>query len=96
MPLRLAAEGFKVVDAWRAQRCRSPDDERLVAEVLRTVANGGWQIRWYSNKNESEPDVTTIQPRDGLFVHVRLWTGDDEEEFTVVSITDIDVPEDDS
>jgi len=96
MPLRLAAEGLKVVDAWRAQRCRSPDDERLVAEVLRTVANGGWQIRWYSSKNESEPDVTTIQPRDGLFVHVRLWTGDDEEEFTVISITDIDVPQDDN
>jgi hypothetical protein len=96
MPLRLAAEGAKVVDAWRAQRCRSPEDERLVAEVLRTVAGSSWQLRWYSYKNESEPDITTIQPREGLYVHVRLWTGDDEDEFTIVAITDIDAPEDDT
>jgi hypothetical protein len=95
MPLRLAAEGAKVFDEWRTQRCRSPDDERLVVEVLRSVSSGGWQVRWFSYKNESEPDITTIQPRDGLYVHVRLWTGDDEEEFTIAAITDIDASEDD-
>jgi hypothetical protein len=95
MPLRLAAEGAKVFDEWRAQRCRSADDERLVAEVIRSVSARAWQARWHYYKNESEPDVTTIQPRDGLYVHVRLWTGDDEEEFTIAAITDIDVPEDD-
>jgi hypothetical protein len=94
MPLRLSAEGAKVVDEWRTQRCRSPEDARLVAEVLRTVANREWQTRWNSYKNEAEPDITTIRPREGLFVHVRLWTGDDEEEFTVVAISDIDAPAD--
>jgi hypothetical protein len=91
MPLRLSAKGAQVVDQWRAQRCKSPEDERLVAEVLRTVANRRWQTRWRSYKDPAEPDITTIRPRDGLFIHVRLWT-DDEEEFTVVAITDIDLP----
>lgn len=90
MPLRLTVEGAQVVDEWRKQRCKSPDDERLVATVLRTIANRDWQLRWYSYKNETEPDITTIQPRDGLFIHVRLWT-EDVEEFTVVSITDLDL-----
>jgi hypothetical protein len=96
MPLRLAAEGAKVFDEWRAQRCRSADDERLVAEVIMTVSARAWQGRWLSHKNESEPDITTIQPRDGLYVHVRLWDGDDENEFTIAAITDIDAPEDSS
>lgn len=91
MPLRLSAEGAQVFDEWRKHRCRSPDDERLVAEALRTIASRSWQSRWRSHKNESEPDITTIQPRDGLYLHVRVWAG--EEEFTLVSITDIDVPD---
>ncbi len=91
MPLRLSAEGAQVFDEWRKQRCKSPDDERLVAEVLRAVASRGWQKRWHSYKNEAEPDITTIQPRAGLFVHLRLWAGD--EEFTLVSITDVVAPD---
>ena len=86
MSLRLSAEGVKVFDEWRANRCRSPDDEHLVTEVLRAVADRNWQHRWYSYKAEGEPDVTSIAARDGLFVHVRLWDGD-EDEFTIVSIT---------
>lgn len=90
MALRLAAEGAEIVDSWRARRCRSPEDGQLVAEVLRDVAERRWQQRWPSYKNEAEPDVTTIEAREGrLFVHVRLWDGDDEEEFTVVAITDL-------
>lgn len=91
MPLRLSAEGAQVFDEWRKQRCKSPDDERLVAEVLRAIVNRSWQKRWYSYKNEAEPEIITIQPRDGLFVHLRLWV--DEEEFTVVSITDVVAPD---
>jgi hypothetical protein len=91
MPLRLSAEGAQVFEEWRTQRCKSPDDERLVAEVLRRIANRNWQARWYSYKNEAEPDITTIQLRDGLFVHLRLWP--DEEEFTIVSITDVVAPD---
>jgi hypothetical protein len=91
MPLRLSAEGAQVFDEWRKHRCRSPEDERLVAEVLRAIADRSWQVRWRSYKDESEPEVISIQPRDGLYLHVRLWAG--EEEFMLVSITDIDVPD---
>lgn len=93
MPLRLNADGVRVFDEWRATRCKSPGDERLVTEVLRTVANRNWQGRWFSDI--TEPGITTIRPRSGLFVHVRLWIGEDVEEFTIVSITDIDEPGED-
>jgi len=94
MLLRLSAKGAQVVDEWRTQRCKSPDDERLVAEVLRTISNRNWQARWCSYKDQTEPGITTIRPRDGLFIHVRLWT-DEEDEFTVVAISDIDAPPED-
>jgi hypothetical protein len=89
MLLRLTPQGAQVVDEWLTQRCKSPDDEQLIADVLRTIANRSWQVRWRSYKNETEPDVTTIQPRDGLFIHVRLWA-DEAGEFTVVAITELE------
>jgi len=67
-------------------RCKSPEDGQLVAEVLKTIASRSWQARWRSYKNETEPGVTTIEPRDGLYVHVRLWA-DEAGEFTVVAIS---------
>jgi len=88
MALRLAADGVQVVDEWRVQR-QSPEDERLVAEMLRSVADGRWQQCWRSYKDQSEPDVTVIELRDGLVAHVRLWDGDAEDEFTVVAISDV-------
>lgn len=91
MPLRLSAEGARKFDEWRTQYCKSPEDEKLVAEVLRSVANYAWQGRWDAYKNETEPDITVIQPREGLFVQIRLWT-DHEDEFTLITISDIDQP----
>jgi hypothetical protein len=76
---QLSPERVRVVDEWRAARCKSPDDGRLVAEVLRVVARCSWQGRWRSCQDETEPGVIAIQPREGLFVHVRLWTGDPGE-----------------
>jgi hypothetical protein len=89
MALRLAADGVQVVDEWRARRCQSPADERLVAEMLRSVADGRWQQCWRSFKDETEPDVTVIELRDGLVAHVRPWDADAEDEFTVVAISDV-------
>jgi hypothetical protein len=85
---RLSAEGERVFDEWRNQRCKSPEDEQLIAQLLRDVASEAWQTRWRSYKDPSEPDITTIASRPGLFVHVRLWTGD-AAEFTIVSISDV-------
>jgi hypothetical protein len=94
MPLRLSAEGAKVVDEWRSQRCRSPADEQLVADVLKAIAGRRWQLWWAHYASPADPDLITIQPRGGLFIHVRLWTGDEQEEFTVVAVTDIDATDD--
>jgi hypothetical protein len=94
MLLRLTPQGARVVDEWLTERCKSPDDEQLIADVLRTIANRSWQARWRSYKDETEPDVTTIQPRNGLFMHVRLWA-DEAGEFTVLSITDLEPSSDD-
>ncbi len=46
MTLRLSATGAQVLDEWRKRRCKSLDDEQLVAEVLMTIANCSWQPRW--------------------------------------------------
>jgi hypothetical protein len=89
MLLRLSPQGAQVVVEWLMYRCKSPDDGQLVADVLRTIASRSWHARWYSYKNETEPNVTTIQPRDGLFIHIRLWV-DEVDEFTVAAITDIE------
>jgi hypothetical protein len=89
MQSRLSADGLRVFDQWRTERCRSADDEMFVAEILRTVADGSWGLRWYSSTNPDLPGVVSLQPRDGLYVHIRMWA--DQGEFTIVSITDIDV-----
>ena len=86
MPLRLSAEGTRVVSEWRTKRCGAPDDDRLVIDVVRAVGNREWQGRWKHVPDPADPDITIIEPRPGLMVHVRLWEGDDPEEFTVVSI----------
>jgi hypothetical protein len=85
--LRLNPEGAQVVVDWLMYRCKSPGDGQLVADVLRAVASQTWRGHWYWEP--AEQDVTSIQPREGLYVHVRLWTGEDSE-FTVVSVTDIE------
>lgn len=88
MPLRLSAEGEHVFDQWRHQRCQSPEDEQLIAQLLRDVAREDWQARWCSYKDPSAPGITMLAARPGLYVHVRLWTRD-ALEFTIVSISDV-------
>jgi hypothetical protein len=89
MPLRLSAEGAKVAGEWRSRPRTSPGDEQLVAEVLKAIAGRRWQLWWHHYDSPAGPDIITIQPRDGLFLHVRLWDGGEAEEFTVVAVTGI-------
>jgi len=88
MPLRLSADGEHVFDEWRNQRCKSPQDAQLVAQLLRDVASEDWGTRWWSYKDPSEPGITMLAARKGLYVHVRLWTRN-ALEFTIVSISDV-------
>jgi phenylpyruvate tautomerase PptA (4-oxalocrotonate tautomerase family) len=88
MPLRLSAEGQQVFDKWRKQRCKSREDEQLIAQLLRDVASDDWETHWFSYKDPSVQGITMLAARPGLFVHLRLWTGD-AAEFTIVSISDV-------
>jgi hypothetical protein len=88
MPLRLSAEGQQVFDKWRKQRCKAREDEQLIAQLLRDVASEDWETRWFSYKDPSVQGITMLAARPGLFVHLRLWTGD-AAEFTIVSISDV-------
>ncbi len=88
MPLRLSVEGEHVFDEWRNQRCKSPEDQQLITQLLRDVASEDWQTRWASYKDPSEPGITMLAARPGLYVHVRLWAGY-APEFTIVSISDV-------
>jgi hypothetical protein len=87
MPLRLSAEGAKAAGEWRSQRCRSPAGEQLAAGVLKAIAGRRWQLWWAHYASPAGPDLITIQPRGGLFIHVRLPAGGEQEEFTVVAVT---------
>ena len=88
--LRLDSDGARYFNEWRTQRCKSEDDAQKVAEILVTVSERRWQTRWYWYTDVNQPGITTIMPRDGLHVHLRLW-GESAGQFTIVSISDVPV-----
>lgn len=85
--LRLDSDGLRVLDEWR-NRCKSHEDACRVADVLADVAGRRWQQRWPHYTDDTQPDITSIVPRGGLHVHLRLWTGG-ADQFTIVSISDV-------
>jgi hypothetical protein len=92
MPLRLSPDGARVLDEWLKHRTPPPEDRQRVADIVRAIASGAnWQIRWFWYNDPADPDITVIQPRDGLHVFLRLWA-DNPDEFTIVSIADIPSP----
>lgn len=90
MHLRLHPDGARVLDEWRKYRDHSDEDQRLVAQVLRTAAEKRWQVRWHSYTDLSDPTITVVESRLGLTVHVRLWVVEDPEQFAVMRIVDED------
>lgn len=95
MRLRMHSDGVRVLDEWRKHRSPPDEDERMVAEVLRSVAHKCWQGRWYAHGDLSDSTVTILEPRPGLTVSVRLWTAEDPGQFTLVRIGDEDPPDQD-
>jgi hypothetical protein len=85
--LELSSDGLRVLDEWLT-RCKSPEDAERVAELLEDISKRRWQGRWYSYTQVEEPGITTMMPRDGLHVHVRLWM-DEVHQFTIASISDV-------
>lgn len=83
MALRFHPDGDKVLTDWLA-RDPSEADQRLVARVLSDIAADGTS-RWYRVTDTSDHTVTIYEPREGLTVHVRLYT-DDPDQFELVRI----------
>jgi hypothetical protein len=92
--LRLDGGGARVFSEWDSQRCESQEDAQKVAEILETISEGRWRTRWYWYTDVNQPGITTIMPRDGLHVHLRLW-GESTGQFTIVSISDVPVEKED-
>jgi hypothetical protein len=88
--LRLDNDGARKFSEWRTKRCQSEEDADKLAELLETVSERRWQTRWYWYTDTNQPGITTIVPRDGLHVHLRLW-GESTGQFTIVSISDVPV-----
>jgi hypothetical protein len=88
MRLRLHPDGARVLDEWRKYRNPPHEDQRLVGEVLMTVAEKRWQTRWHAHSDILDDSITILEPRPGLTVHVRLWVAEDPDQFALVRITD--------
>lgn len=95
MGLHFHPDAIRVLDDWHKQRNPSRSDRDLVSDVLATVADGQgqWSRRWDHYTDETEDDVTIIEPRPGLMIYVRLWDGDDTSQLTLVRIADTGPPE---
>jgi hypothetical protein len=87
MVLRLHPDGATYFDEWCRRDGTSPEDIRLVADLLEAyAAQDGWQKHYASYKDLSDPAVVIVKPRAGLFVHVLKWTGEQEDEFSLLHI----------
>jgi hypothetical protein len=88
MRLRLHPDGARVLDEWRKYRNPPDEDQRLVGEVLTTVAEKRWQARWSAHTDVADDSITILEPRPGLAVYVRLWIAEDPGQFALLRITD--------
>jgi hypothetical protein len=93
MVLRLHPDGETYFDEWCRRRSTSSEDIRLVADVLEAyAAQDGWQKNYRNHQDLSDPAVVIVEPRAGLFVHVLKWTGEEENEFSLIDIASTDLP----
>jgi hypothetical protein len=83
--LTIDKDGLARLDEWR-KRC-DPEDALAVGRMLRDISKRQWQGVWWAQANVSKPGVTTFQPREGLFVHIRLWA-DEADQFTIEGFSD--------
>ncbi len=88
MPLRLHPDGLEVFDEWRGRPSTSMEDQHLVAQVLTEYAEQqGWQDRWDNYSHPADRNIIVVKPREGLFMHIQRWTGEEEDEFSLMRIT---------
>lgn len=87
--------GQQTFDAWSARTTTSDSDRRLVADVLRAVADKTWHRRgwhYYTDLTDDGDELTVICPRPGLAIVVQLWVPELEEQqetFALIHIRDL-------
>ncbi|MGJ6969830.1 hypothetical protein ACSDR0_48960 [Streptosporangium sp. G11] len=92
--LRLQPESKRMLTEWWESTKPKEGDQQLVCEVLRTIINGTWSDRWYSERDiaDDQPDlpVVMIWPRKTLVVQVCFWLEKDPPELQLINIFDTD------
>ncbi|MFI7470548.1 hypothetical protein [Nonomuraea sp. NPDC049646] len=68
--LSLTPQSVQRVAEWKAKA--KPEDIELVARVLEWASEGLNGIRFYCTKDDVDKSITFVQPRDHLYVLVRM------------------------
>lgn len=71
--LRLHSHGEQVLADWWASEAVTNADRYLVADVLLSIVDAGWQQRWQWYDDLADNTIRIIEPRPGLKLVVRMW-----------------------
>ncbi|MFB4265260.1 hypothetical protein [Nonomuraea sp. GTA35] len=72
--LSLTPESARLVAEWKAKA--KPEDRDLVARVLDWASGGLNGIRFYCTQDDVDKTINIVQPRDHLYVLIRMWPHD--------------------
>lgn len=85
--LSLTPDSARIISAWEASA--TSKDRELVARVLEWASDGLNGARFHCTKDHVDRSITVIQPRERLYIAVRMWpdcTPDHPAHFQVLSI----------
>jgi hypothetical protein len=95
--LSLTPESARLVAEWKAKA--NSEDWMLVSRVLAWAGNGLNGIQFHCIKDSVDKTINIVEPRDHLFVLIRMWPldmPDHPNQFEVLGIfEDPDKPESD-
>jgi hypothetical protein len=85
-PLGLDGHGQRVLRDFADSPECTPSDLQLIEQVLQAVAwKQGLSREWHSEQDAATGDWY-VRPRTGLLIVVRIWTGEQSQEFSLVYI----------
>ena len=71
--LRLHSHGEQVLADWWASDSVTNADRYLVADVMLSVVDSGWQRKWQWYDDLADSTIRIIEPRAGLKLVIRMW-----------------------
>lgn len=72
---RLTPQAEKKLVDWRAGATLA--SQRRMTDVLETIDDGSWYLRWWNQPYPPDPSITEIRAGDGLIILTRLVNGED-------------------